>query len=309
MNSMDFLNDARFVDIGDLPTGFKPYSFKQIYMRQLILEELNLIHTGMASRVRPYQHIIRAVQLCCSANVLELTDGDFEYLMAWLRKHSYPDFPSIAKYTCKHLVYVRKDNSIEFDEAIAKRDGLKLQPCNADVKELVRNTKIRVHTIDDHLDLADDEIDYPRIATLTDYYDEVDQRPELKITGKIARWVKAGSTFAEKLKILEDQPDLRLWEKIEQVMNVYYHGITEVMNLKCGECGNVMQHEAQPRLLSFFADNSEVDIFNMSYNMLTHFNIPPDMKLPVKMFFYHHNTFVMDKKKAEQQALAKRGGR
>ena len=306
---MNYLNDARFVDIGDLPTGFKPYDFKQLYMRQMVLEELHLIHTGMVARVRPYQHIIRAVQLCCSIDVNQLTDGDFEYVLAWLRKHSYPDFPAIATYKCQHLVYLRNDNSIEFDPVTAQRERLTLKPCGGENKELVRQVGTRVHMIDDDLILNDPVIDFPRVATLTDYYDAVDLKPSLKYTGMLARWIKAGETFADKLEILNSQKDLEVVARIEKAVETYYHGISEVMRLKCGECGHVMEHSAQPRLLSFFADNSETDIFNMIYNMLTHFNVQPDMKLPVKMFFFHHNTFIMDKKKAEQAALAAKGGR
>lgn len=306
---MDYLNDARFVDIGDLPTGFKPYTFKQIYMRQLVLEELNLIHTGMAARVRPYQHIIRAVQLCSSVDVNLLTDGDFEYVLAWLRRHSYPEFPAIATYTCSNPVYQRPDKSIEFDVKKANMERLTLKPCGGDNKELVRKVNVRVHTIEDHQFLNEPDIDFPRVGTLTDYYDAVDLDPKVKVVGAMARWVKHGTTFAEKLAFLMDQDGLDLYERIERISKQFYHGITEVMTLKCGECGHTMTHESQPRLLAFFADNSETDIFNMSYNMLTHFNVSPDMKLPVKLFFYHHNTFVMDKKKAEQAALARQGGR
>ncbi|MNR51824.1 hypothetical protein D3C85_1715580 [compost metagenome] len=66
-----------------------------------------------------------------------------------------------------------------------------------------------------------------------------------------------------------------------------------------------MEHESRPRLLSFFADNSEQDIYNMSYNMLTHLGAQPDMKMPAKMFFYHHSTFITDKREADKQAQAK----
>lgn len=304
----DYERDPRYVDIGDLLTGFAPYEFKNIYMRQFVLEDLNLLHTGMSARIRPYSHIVRAVQMACSVDVTQLTDGDFEYVMAWLRKHSYPDFPMIATYTCKNLVVLRPDNSIAFDVALKDADaqGFRVGHCDGENKELVKSTRIRVKTLDDDdLLIKDPDIDFPRVGTLTDYYDVLSEKPHLRYIGALARWVKRGKDFNAKLLYLMSQPDMSLFERIEDHQKRYYHGITEAMSLVCGQCGHKMEHESRPRLLSFFADNSEQDIYNMSYNMLTHLGAQPDMKMPAKLFFYHHSTFITDKREADKQAQAR----
>jgi len=306
--AVDYENDSRYIDIGDLPTGFSPYEFKQMYVRQFVVEELNLLHTAMRTRVRPYDQLIRAVQLTCSIPVRQLTDGDFEYLLAWLRKTSFPDFPVVAKYTCKNKVWLKPDNGIEFDlppEECAKK-GYVFGPCNGENTEIVKKTVLKVHMLDDDdLTIQDKDIDFPRVATLTDYYEYIEENPHMRYVGALARWVKAGKDFKAKLAFLMAQPNMDLLERIENIKTRYYHGITESMTLKCGQCGGTSPHEAQPRLLHFFASNSEQDIYNMYYNMIAHFGVAPDLKLPAKMFFYHHATFVQDRREAEQKAQAK----
>jgi len=299
--------DARYMDIGDLPTGGQSYDFDRIFMRQFILEELPLLHFGMTSKVRPHQHIIRAVQMACSVNISQLTDGDFCYIMAWLRRNSFPEFPVQARYTCNHMVYVDERNAIGFDvtaKTAAKR-GFWLQPCGHTQSELVKHTKVIVHTLeDDDLVIKHPDIDFPRVETLTDYYEHVDADPRMKYVGSIARWVKKGKTYKAKLAYMLAQPDMKLFEEIERHTKLYFHGITEKVTLRCGQCNHVKEHESNPSLLAFFADNTDKDIYNMCYNLMSQFGASPDMKLPVRMFLYHHSTLAADRREAEQKAKA-----
>lgn len=302
--------DARYMDIGELPTGGVTYDFKRIFMRQFILEELPLLHFGMTARVRPHQHIIRAVQLASSVNINQLTDGDFCYIMAWLRKHSFPEFPVQARYTCNNMVYVNDKNAIGFDvtaKTAAKR-GFWLQPCGHNQTELIKNTKVVVHTLDDDdLVIKHPDIDFARVETLTDYYEHIADEPRMKYVGSIARWVKRGKTYKAKLAYLMAQPDMVLFQAIEKIMKHYFHGVTEVVKLRCGQCNHVKENESNPSLLNFFADNTDKDIYNMCYNLMSQFGASPDMKLPVRMFLYHHSTLAADRRDAEQKQKAQAG--
>lgn len=307
---MNYELDARYMDIGDLPTGGVTYDFDRIFMRQFILEELPLLHHGMTSKTRPHQHIIRAVQLACSVDINQLTDGDFCYVMAWLRRSSFPEFPVQARYTCNHMVYVNENNKIGFDVTAktAYKRGFWLQPCGHVQSELVKNTQVKVHTLeDDDLVIQHPDIDFARVQTLTDYYEHVDEDPRMKYVGSVARWVKRGTTYKAKLAYLMAQPDMKLFEEIERHMKKYFHGITEVVKLRCGQCNNVKSHESNPSLLTFFADNTDKDIYNMCYNLMSQFGASPDMKLPVRMFLYHHSTLAADRREAEQKAKAAAG--
>lgn len=305
LNQYDFERDPRYVDIGDLLSGAATYDFDRLYVRQFVLEDLQLLHHGMTTRVRPHQHIIRAVQLACDRDISQLTDGDFLYVMAWLRKQSFPDFPIQATYTCNHMVYVNEKNNIgEFDDPkeAAKR-GYNLQPCGANNRVLVRQTGMKIHTLDDDdLVIQHPEIDFARVNTLTDYHEYIDENPRDKYVADLARWVKKGNTFKAKLRYLLAQPDFKLFDAIEQTRKKYFHGITETMQLVCGQCNHVRIHESDPVLLKFFADNTDKDIYTMSYNLMSQFGAPPDMKLPARMFMFHHSTLVADRRDAENKA-------
>jgi hypothetical protein len=310
-----FENDPRYVDIGDLPTGAATYDFDRLYMRQFILEDLQLLHHGMTTKTRPHQHIIRAVQLTCSQDISRLTDGDFLYIMAWLRKQSFPDFPIQAQYICHNPVYVNVKNNIgQFPDAkTAAKEGYRLQPCGASNKILVRQNKVKIYTLeDDDLVIKHPDIDFARVETLTDYHEYIEANPRDKYVADLARWVKKGKTFKAKLTYLMAQKDFTLFDEIERTKTKYFHGVTENIQLVCGQCNHTRWHESNPSLLSFFSDNTDKDIYNMSYNLMSQFGAAPDLKLPARMFIYHHSTLVADRRDAEnkaKQAREQRGGR
>lgn len=305
--------DARYLDIGDLPSGGATYDFKRLFIRPFELRELGLLHQGMNSSVRPHQHIIRAVQMVCSADVGQLSDGDFVYTMAWLRRHSYPEFPIQASYVCQNMIWTDSRNVIQYpdDKKEALRKGFVYKPCGANnPKEIVRQNKVIVHTLeDDDLVIQHKEIDFPRVNTLTDFYELVEEQPHMKYVADLARWVRGGKTLKAKLLYLMAQKDMSLVDDIEEHKKKYFHGITERMRLVCSQCNNTMFHESHPTLLNFFADNSDKDLYNMSYNLMSQFGVAPDMGLPVKMFMYHHSTLVSDRRDAEQKAQQQRAMR
>lgn len=304
---MDYLNDPRFLDIGDLPTGFSPYQFKQLLIRQFTVAELQLLHHAMHSPHKPYSHIIRAVQMACSVDVSQLTDGDFEYVMAWLRLHSYPKVPLQVSWQCKNPIWVHKETnrigpqSLTPAEAFA--EGYKQDICNHNNVVIVNNARTQVHTLDDdNLTLPYDDLDFPRVATLSDFHEYLEENPWMRHMGEAARWIKQGSNFQAKLRFLLAQPDSALYERILSIRSEYHHGISEVMRLNCKMCDYTFTHESTPKLLSFFSDNSESDIYNISYNLLSGFGMQPDMNMPAKIFLYHHSTMAKDRQEAEQRA-------
>lgn len=302
-----YLRDARFLDIGDLPTGFSPYEFKQLLIRQFTVAELQLLHHAMHSQHKPYAHIIRAVQMACSIDVNKLTDGDFEYVMAWERMHSFPKVPLQVSWQCKNPVWIHKDTkrmgNPKMDAKTAHAEGYEKQPCDYNNVVIINNAKTCVHTLDDdNLTLPYNDLDFPRVSTLSDFHEYIKETPSMRHMGEVARWIKSGSNFHAKLKYLLAQPDMELYERILAIRGEYHHGISEKMHLNCKGCDYTFEHESTPRLLSFFADNSEADIYNISYNLLSGFGMQPDMNMPAKIFLYHHSTMAKDRQEAEQRA-------
>jgi hypothetical protein len=147
-----------------------------------------------------------------------------------------------------------------------------------------------------------DDLDFPRVSTLSDFNEYVEEHKWMRHIAEVSRWIKQGKSFKAKLHYLLAQPDNELYERILAVRDKYHHGISQTMRLRCGVCNHTFTHESPPRLLSFFADNSEQDIFNISYNLLSGFGMQPDMKMPAKLFLYHHSTLAKDRKEAEARA-------
>lgn len=300
--------DARFFDIGDLPSGGATYSFKRCYVRAFDAEELPLLHFGMHTRVRPHEHIIRAVQLACSFDIKELTDGDLCYVMAWLRRQSFTETANQAKYTCNNMLYQDDIGNIyRVTKQEAARQGYIYKPCGRENVNLIKQTQLNIHTLEDEkLQKIDHpEIDFARVSTLADYHEYVDDNPHMRFQAGLARWVRKGSSFRAKLLYLNGQPDMKLWEEIERIRDQYFHGITEVIRLRCSDCNHEKEHESTPSILSFFADNSDKDVYNMMYNLMSQFGAAPNMKMPAKMLIYHHGVLVDDRRKSEQAAKEK----
>lgn len=300
--------DALYSDIGDLATGNPAYNdsydFDRIYLREFLVKELHLLHTGMAARTRPHQHIIRAVQMACSVDVNQLTDGDFMLVMAHLRKRSFPEIPVRAEYTCMNKVYTNDAGKIGpgMGAADAKRLGYTLKPCGYHQVETVHQTSTKVTTLeDDDNKIQHPQIDFPRVGTLTDFYEYVGDNPRMKYVGELARWVKSGKTFKAKLAYLLAQPDMKLFQDIEKLKDKYFHGVTEVVRLRCSKCGNIMMHESSPSMLKFFADNTEKDVYNMMYNLMSQFHVATDLNTPVRMFLYLHQTLAQARKEEQQK--------
>jgi len=310
MTMDQYEKDPRFQDIGDLPTGYTPYDFKEMYVREFSLAELKLVYVGMHSRTKPVHHLIRAVQMCCSVDVKQLTDGDFEFVMAWLRMHSYPKAPLQVNWSCRHENFVYKDDRTFYRGApltYAERavKGIVPEVCNTNNVEIVHKYKTKVESLDDdNLYIKDEDIDFPRVVTLPDFHEHILEFPEDRHMAECARWVKKGSTFKAKFIYLNSRKDNDLYERILDARKEYHHGIIEVMHLRCRVCDHEWSHTTAPRLLSFFADNTEEDIFKIKYTMLNAFGWAADANIPAKEFLFNYSSLAKDR----QDAAERRGG-
>lgn len=299
--------DARFVDIGDLPTGFAPYSFKEMYVREFELRELKLIYIGMHSRQRPMQHLVRAIQMCCSVPVMELTDGDFEFLMAWLRRASYPKAPLQVNWACRNMNLVYKADRAFYrgpplDAREMKLKDIVWEQCDTNNVETVQAYRTKLESLDDDmLTIEDPRFDFPRVGTLGDFHMYVEANKADRHMAECCRWIKRGKTFKDKFNYLISRPNNDLYEDILELRKTFYHGIIEVMNLRCRVCDHRWEHQAAPRILSFFADNTEEDIFKIMYNLLSEFGMQPDMNMPAKLVLFNYSSLAKDRQEAAQR--------
>lgn len=298
--------DIRFVDIGDLPTGIDNYSFDDLYLREFTLAELKLVNIGMHSKNNPIKHIIRAVQACCNRDVMELTDGDFEFVMAWIRKNSYPKAPLLVNWKCTHVnVIYKHDRTFYRGEPLSDTEmavkGMEYETCNTNNVEIVNQYRTQVEALDDNCTtLPYPNLDFPRVKTLPDFYNYVQENPHERHMAECCRWLRDGDTFADKLELLYSMEDNYVYETILECKKNFHHGIVEDMNLRCRVCDYRWTYQTSPRITSFFADNTEEDIFKIQYNLLSEFGMQPDMNMPAKMFLFNYSNLSKDKQDAAE---------
>lgn len=293
-----------YINIGDLPTGFMAYdNLTKIELRQFCVSDLTLVDWG--ARTESIQHIIEAVKQCCAQDITDLTDGDFAFLCAWLRMHSYPNAPSQVSWTCHNRFLATRTKELYEGPpptaVIMEEKGLHYRNCEKKNVEIVHNSSVQILSLDDDFDGLPDGTDFPRISTLVEAEELVAADPSAAEIVKMARWIKKFNTVAKKIKYLESQKDMVLYNAIKTAQKIGEHGIYEKHPLWCRDCDNKLVHKAKFNPFSFFADNKDQDIMDIQYTLLAEFSMPPDDNMPSKKLLYLYSCLAKDRQEAEEK--------
>lgn len=306
MDGLDYRSDAAFSNVGDLPTGFFVYpELRPIYIRPFQIRELNLIHRGRATQT--LEHIVRAIDLVTNCDVLKLTDGDFEFIMAWLRVQSFPDVPLLVQWKCtaSHLVSKIDKSYYTGPKMSALQTALRgyvSEVCNHNNTEIVHQHQTIITSLEDDFEHkgfeTNLEVDFPRVSTLLEYYALIETHPEMRDVAKYARWLKAGTTLKQKIEAFNAM-DADDYPELVRVAKKYFHGVKEIVRLRCGMCEHAVEHTSGINHLSFFADNTQTSIMDMQYKLMTAFkSVFPD-STPAKEFLYHYSSLIKDEREEE----------
>lgn len=223
--------DGRFQMLEDIASNFLPYeSRNSILARPFSVVELKLI--ARAIETGDADFITQAIDNCVDIPVHELTITDYFHIYYWMRISSYPNTPHYMEWVC--------------DE---EHDG---QACNHENLTPLTQSELRVVYLSDlgykPGDL-DPRLDFPRVSLLQDLHlareskELIAQKKEAEfslddlVLINAAKWIKAGKTLRDKIKILEAQPDLELYELASKANKAYEHGVHESAFVKCGRCG------------------------------------------------------------------------
>jgi hypothetical protein len=109
-----FEMDERYQEVY-LPSLFLPYDFKRIHVRQLTRGEIKAIIRARASG--SYRHLLQAIGQTLDVDPLQLTLGDFWYLMYWHRINSYKKSPFVVSWECKEEAHVKRTELDPEDES------------------------------------------------------------------------------------------------------------------------------------------------------------------------------------------------
>lgn len=301
MINSQYLTDSRYLDIGGIPSAFKPYGMKEIYARPFTLNELLLIHSSKS--LDSLAHTYRAVSLVSSCDIAELTDGDFAYLMAWLRLYSYPKAPINATWQCKTPIYhdhYGKEYLGTVNDTEIKRRSLVTKPCDKNNVYLSHGAGQQVVMLEEDFKLPEG-VDYPRAGTLLEAEDLEDD-PKLSKLIPALRCVKQGKTILEKYKAVEN--DIALYLRAEAFSKLHTHGVREIVPIECLGCNTKHQINRPINLKAFLYGQTEESIYDMQYNLMSAFNIVPSDDMPSKRFLYHHSCFVKDMRERNERAKA-----
>lgn len=249
------IKDSRYQDIGNLPSNFLPYkgSYDKLYIRPFSIKELRLI--SKAATLKDIKHQIRAVDLCISEDVTELSIGDYYYVLAWLRIHSYPKTPMVATWLCDEQVYKHKETLeiINNDDTFKVPENLSeyvTEPCNTHNSEIIHFSNLEIISLDDDVEPINQVFDFPRVKHLADIQ-ECLKDPELRFIMPAAQWI-AGATVEDKLKALDESMDLTLFDEASILNEKLDHGIKETMTIRCRRCLAAQPYTVALDPFSFF---------------------------------------------------------
>ncbi len=251
--------DVRYTDIShELPSKFIFYNFDSLSIRTLTLGELKKIYRSHTTR--SLRDLVEAIGLTIDVPAMDLTVGDFWYLMYWQRLNSYKKSPLNVNYVCDnpdHTLMVRKqqlpESSLEHSQIVSKSDlvvDIISEDDFAVIEALINQAR------------ADYNL-YLFPQTMRDVVESTEMMVEekfqtedmwlIKLASNISR--DYGKTLADRMKFLEttDQlPDLAV--DIQKFQTACNHGVQEKVLVSCKECGASKDVVLSIDALTFFPD-------------------------------------------------------
>jgi regulator of RNase E activity RraB len=243
---MEGPKDAKMESIG-LPSGFRYYSFKVLYVRKLVVADLLKIYDA---RVRKnFRHFVEAISNTLhNVSAFDLTFEDFWYVLYWHRLNSYRKSPFVLEWQCtetKHLDAIiageKKPESV-FQSEILNKSKLTVNDLKVDqVLPLeeeffseygIRLTPIYMHSYIEAME--EDEKEEESVKA-----DNPARDASISHLNRYASQISPihGETIADRRRFLEDYPDPEVLQSMEQYIDALEYGVVETFKVKCKECG------------------------------------------------------------------------
>lgn len=219
------IKDARFSLIGNLPSNYMIYPFKELQIRSFDISELELIAKSVIEKDDSF--IFQAVDNCIDQSVYDLTEGDFEFILYWLRLHSYTRSPLMITWLCSK--------------------------CSKKNLTRIMKTNIIINSIDENFEMPDN-LTMPIMRDYAKKSEMIKEVPTNKAIISAASWV-VGDSMEEKLANMRKAGNIELYEEARHLASTLgAHGVSEEVMCKCDnpECGASSRVTFSVNLRTFF---------------------------------------------------------
>lgn len=256
-------------DSSNLPSRGIPYAVKTIEVNPFRPRHLPFLSEAILTKNDA--PMIEAVGQVMDFDVNQLTDGDFYYILAWLRFYSR-DLPIFCEWECTGIVFTREGDESGKLYTMEEIDSMTEQYFNA------RGTEAEAHMEDpskitwleqdcdeynnqtvafeeftlkymDESEL-DPALDYPRVRDLVAYKELGADVRNQKVIGPV-RYLKEGKTLHERLNSL-DNIEMDLFDKASRAHFQFDHGVLQRIHKKCKKCGREHAFDVTVDAHSFF---------------------------------------------------------
>lgn len=233
-------NDSTFHDLGTLPSQGIPYKgrMEKFFIRPFRLPELRLL--SKAVEIQELGPLIRAVDAVISHDVMDLTIGDFYYVLLWLRMYSMPDTPQIIEWYCDQPYYTHNETkaallySMEtWPTAEVMDEQYSAVSCDTHNTSVVHIPTVEILSLEEDF-VLDPDFDFPRVAILESLNSAL-LDTEISMLAPAIQWMK-GTTWEEKIATLEADTSLALFGKALKINKTVLHGINEQVTFSCRRC-------------------------------------------------------------------------
>ena len=251
-------NDPAYHDLGVLPSQMIPYKgrMEKMFIRPFRLPELRLL--SKSAQLQELSHLIRAVDMTISHDVYDLTIGDFYYVLLWLRIHSMPDSPYILEWHCTQPFFKHKEtgeallysmpNEVWPTMEVLETD-YDVSECDTENTSVVNFPSVEVLCLEEDF-VLDEELDFPRVSILENLNAAM-LDAELCMIAPAIQWLK-GDTWADKIKIANEEASLNLLSKAMKTNRTVVHGISETATFMCNKCRIEHTHKLTLNAQTFF---------------------------------------------------------
>lgn len=208
----------------DLPSGFKPYKQKEMWLRPMTVSEVKKVMPAIS--VGDASEVLNVLDDNSKGiKISDLTTGDAWFALMWLRNNTFPNLPIQIEWKCAecgsaHITNLSMEN-VDIEE-------LPEEYCEPAILTLSsgKEVPIRYHRAGD----------YQRVEKyLKKLLNRNPNDAEIE-EAKSAIIIDNGKSLSEKIEFLKTlTPEESL--EIDSFMGAFEHGIKEQVQDTCKECG------------------------------------------------------------------------